>query len=141
MTDQVTQTRSPIASGLANDAPAEPAPTSPRLKEVRLRALSARHGYSIETLRRMPEDTLRRLWADRNEIISHTADDGSTTHVRDIVAGRGVEGGPIQSTTQKDHGVLGAEGKLPSYEAEAAKAEKSATTRDKRGRFLRRGSK
>jgi hypothetical protein len=110
----------PVQSGHAADVPIDKAPTAPSVKEARLRALSVRTGRSVESLRRIPEDTLRRLWDSRNDVISHTNEDGSsTTHVRDIDAGRAVEGGPIENAGGTDRG-----------------QKSSGTSRDSSGRFI-----
>jgi hypothetical protein len=67
-------------------------------------------------------------------VISHTEPDGSTKYVRDVVAGRGVPTGPIQSAGGTDR--ASGEGKLPFLEATGSA--ESGPTRDSSGRFSRR---
>ena len=128
----------PVQHGLATDVPIDKAPTPKHVMEARLRTLSARMDYSVTFLRSLPEDTLKRLWDTRDDVISHTDEDG-TTHVRDIVAGRGVAGGPIQSTVglpaDRAHGAIPA-GK--GGVGATAAGESTGPTRDQSGRFTKR---
>lgn len=63
----------PVQHGHAADVPIEKVAASPRVLDARLRALSARTGHSIESLRRMRADTIQRLWDSRNNVIPHRA--------------------------------------------------------------------
>jgi hypothetical protein len=76
----------PCNTAHAADVPIEKTGPTCGVKEARLRVLSARSGHSVDVLRRMPEDTLRRLWESRNDVISHTEPDRAES--RDRGAGR-----------------------------------------------------
>ena len=130
----------PTQQGQAADVPTERAPLSVGAKEARLRVLARRTGRDIAFLRRLPEDTLRRMFAARDNVIPHRDEaTGAVTWTRDIVAGRGVPGGVLQAARGTDSAANAAKGRSESAEAQEAKAQ--GPQRDASGRFVSRGSK
>jgi hypothetical protein len=63
----------PVQHGHAADVLIEKAAASPGVLDARLRAVSARTGHSMESLRRMPADTIRPLGFAQRSDLPHRA--------------------------------------------------------------------